>query len=168
MRLMDCDSHQKYSTNILSQSLSQTFFTAPRPLIGQDRQRKSCDWLIMTPETQTWSDWHAAGDSDSWNTCFQRHGAGTGERREREHAGAGGEIVKYYNHRIAFLWPWVERLAPGAGPDSIIKQTPSIWDHAWCLIRVHMSYFCSLITCFIPLFQAGKVHQAERHEANKM
>ena len=38
MRLMPCDSHQKYSTNILSQSLSQTFFNAPRPLIGQDRQ----------------------------------------------------------------------------------------------------------------------------------
>ena len=43
------------------------------------------------------------------------------------HAGAGGEIVKYYNHRFPLTLSRIERLlALGAGPDSIlsiIKQT---------------------------------------------
>ena len=43
---------------------------------------KSSDWLILTlsgrPGTSQQQVTH------SWNTCFQRDGAGTGERRERD------------------------------------------------------------------------------------
>ena len=56
---------------------------------------------------------------------FQRHGAGTGERREREmsHAGAGGEIVKYYNQRfLVTLSASVPRILTdwGRGPVLIV------------------------------------------------